>query len=415
MQDSYFDLNDIINSLVARKFFVAGLTGFITILAILYTLTSGQAYQATSTFSSPSQSSVFNINKLIYISETKESIFASFLTQLISRDLQKKVFVENDFLTKFNKNNDSTVDVEGFINASINSIKVIPPTFSLKRNNLIEQTYSVIMLGENPDAISEFLNILVAQADSKNIANFNKLNLEKTSIRLDQIMLERTSLLNDALQGRSNKIIRIKEGNNEKIRQINDRIDRTRYAAKQNRLNLIEELNDSAKLAKSLGIIENNFKLITGNGASSDLTIAIGESKDLPEWYLYGEKALIKRIELLESRMSDDPFIIELVDLNNQLNEVQNNNALKTLEMRQDDSPFIGELAILDSEKNKLNSITLSLDGAQSMNLVETARINIIDSNKRLLILLAFIGSFMISVFLVLIMDLLKPDEDTPA
>jgi len=207
-------------------------------------------------------------------------------------------------------------------------------------------------------------------------------------------------------------------------------------------------LIDSAKLAKSLGIIENNFKLINDDGANSDLTIAIGESKDLPEWYLYGEKALIQRVELLENRMSDDPFIPELVTLNNQLNEVQNNNllktletrqddgpfipeivtlnnqlnevqnnnALKTLEARQEDSPFIAEIVTLDIEKIKLKSITVNMNGVSSIQL---SQISIppespIKPNKRMIVLLAFIGSFMMSVFLALIIGALKPDEKAP-
>ena len=208
-------------------------------------------------------------------------------------------------------------------------------------------------------------------------------------------------------------------------------------------------LIDSAKLAKSLGIIENNFKLINDDGAKSDLTIAIGESKDLPEWYLYGEKALIQRVELLENRMSDDPFIPELVTLNNQLNEVQNNNllktletrqdddpfipeivalqktlkevqlnnALKTLQTRQDDSPFIAEIVKLDIEKIKLKSRIVSMNGVSSMQL---SQISIppkspIKPNKRMIVLLAFIGSFMMSIFLALVMGALKPDEESSA
>jgi len=117
---------------------------------------------------------------------------------------------------------------------------------------------------------------------------------------------------------------------------------------------------------------------------------------------------------LLENRMSDDPFIPELVTLNNQLNEVQNNNLLKTLETRQDDSPFIPELIKLDMEKDKLKSIEINLAGSKSIGEVETAKLIIFSKNKILIVMLAFIGSFMMSVFLVLIMGALKPDEKAP-
>ena len=158
---------------------------------------------------------------------------------------------------------------------------------------LTELPYSVSMQGNSPEAMSAYLNSLVAMANSKTINELIKLNELKISNRLEEISLERDLLLEQAEKDRFSQIERIKEEDAQKIRQINDQIDRARYQAKENRLNQIVVLIDAAKLAKSLGIIENNFKLIKGDGASSDLTIAIGENKDLPEWYLYGEKALL--------------------------------------------------------------------------------------------------------------------------
>jgi len=161
-----------------------------------------------------------------------------------------------------------------------------------------------------------------------------------------------------------------------------------------------------------LGIIENNFKLIKGDGASSDLTIAIGENKDLPEWYLYGEKALTQRVELLESRTSDDPFIPELITLKNQLNEVQNNNLLETLETRQDDSPFIAEIVKLDIEKIKLKSIIVDMNGVNAMLLsqISTPSQGPIKPNKRRIVMMAFFASFIMSIFLALVMGSNKRD-----
>ena len=175
-------------------------------------------------------------------------------------------------------------------------------------------------------------------------------------------------------------------------------------------------LTDSAKLARSLGIIENNFKLFNYDGVKSDLTISISESKALPEWYLYGEKALLQRVDLLKSRKSDDPFIPELITLNNQLDEVQNNNLLQTLVARQDDRPFIAEIVKLDIEKNNLESRLVEMSDVDAMQLsqISTPPNKPISPNKRLIVLLAFIGSFTMSIILVLIMGSLKPDEKAP-
>ena len=85
-QTDEIDLRALFNSLVARKFLIAGLTGFATVLAILYALNIAPTYQATSSFTSPSQSSVTIINRLNLTDKTKESIFSEFLTQLSSKE-----------------------------------------------------------------------------------------------------------------------------------------------------------------------------------------------------------------------------------------------------------------------------------------------------------------------------------------
>jgi LPS O-antigen subunit length determinant protein (WzzB/FepE family) len=210
--------------------------------------------------------------------------------------------------------------------------------------------YSISMEGSNPEAITRFLNELVA-ADILTIDELIINIKQKIAIRLDEISLERRLLL---------------------------------LKAKDERLNQIEILNEEAKIAKSLGVIENNFKLFSDNKINSNLTFDIGENKDLPGWYLYGEKALLEAVELLESRSSDIPFIPKLIDL--------------------------------DVEKNKLESSIIDLIDVNSMRIIQIALIPTfpipIKSNQRMIVLQAFIGSFMISICLALVLGALKPGEE---
>jgi len=166
----------------------------------------------------------------------------------------------------------------------------------------------------------------------------------------------------------------------------------------------------------------------------------------LPEWYLYGEKALLERVELLESRTSDDPFIPELVTLTNQLKAVQNNNVLKTLQERQnddpfipeiialqkslkevqlnnvlktlqerqDDSPFIARINELDIERINLESFDPSPSGIDAMQLTQSAYSEKIPNKNILIIAVALIGGFMFSIFLALLTNLFKEDETEP-
>ena len=92
----------------------------------------------------------------------------------------------------------------------------------------------------------------------------------------------------------------------------------------------------------------------------------------------------------------------------------QLNNVLKKLEVRQNDSPFIALINELDIEKIKLESSIIDSTGINAMKISQIAMTptSRIKPNKRRIVLLAFIGSFIMSIFLALVMGALKPDEE---
>ena len=438
------DLIALLRNILAKKILIASLTGFVTILTILYALNLPPSYQASSSFTPPSKSSVASINQLKLITETKQSIFSLFLSQLSSQDLQREDFNGGDFLSLFNPdNNPINDDVNIFISNITKSLTIIPP----KETPLLIQPYVVTMNGGNAEAISQYLNAIVKLANSKVIVEIMTYKNLKISHRLDEILIEQGLLLENAKQKRLNQINRILEKDAQeireinyriealkistkqnrlnqiasileedaqKIREINDQINREEYKAKEYRINKIENLKRSLQLAKSLGVEKNNFKNTESSIINSDFII-VGATSALPDWYLYGEKALSEQIELLENGNYINPFIPELITLKNQLNEVQNNNLLKTLRERQDDSSFIPELVPLKIEKIRLESGLVNLSNVNAMQLIRPSMtpINPIGQNKKRLVLLAFFGSLIMSILLALILNGLRSDEKT--
>jgi len=405
------DLIALLRNILAKKILIASLTGFVTILTILYALNLPPSYQVSSSFTPPSKSSVASINQLKLITETKQSIFSLFLSQLSSQDLQREAFNGGDFLSLFNPdNNPINDDVNIFISNITKSLTIIPP----KETPLLIQPYVVTMNGGNAEAISQYLNAIVKLANSKVIVEIMTYKNLKISHRLDEILIEQGLLLENAKQKRLNQIASILEEDAQKIREINDQINREEYKAKEYRINKIENLKRSLQLAKSLGVKKNNFKNTESSIINSDFII-VGTTSALPDWYLYGEKALSEQIELLENGNYINPFIPELITLKNQLNEVQNNNLLKTLRERQDDSSFIPELVPLKIEKIRLESGLVNLSNVNAMQLIRPSMtpINPIGQNKKRLVLLAFFGSLIMSILLALILNGLRSDEKT--
>ena len=411
------DLRKLVKILKESSWFVLGFTGFVTLVAIIYALNVTPTYRSFSSFTPSSQSSVLSLNRFPLTSETSEASFASFLNKLSIKELQEKVFYENDYLTALNPENEPIDDVEDYVSGFLSSISVEAPVTKKVKDeivdNLLESPYSISMEGSDGKIISRFLNELVVSANSETVNDFINITNQKIAIRLDQVSEERRLLLTGAQNDRLSKILRIKEEDAQKIRELNDLIERAKYKAKKERLNDIQTLSAAAKLAGSLGIVENNLGQIS-ESKNINLNIEINENADLPEWYLFGEKVLLERVGLLKSRISDDPFIPELVSLNNQIHEIQNNNLLQTLEDRQDDSPFIARVNELDIERVNLESIIPESSGIDAMQLAQPPVARQIPNSRRTIVMISFVVGFVLSIFLALMMYLFKEDDTEP-
>ena len=480
-QEDEIDLKQLFRSLADRKWFIFGFTGFITVLAVAYALSIPPTYKASISFLSPNQSSVLQLNKIKLTSETSETVYRKFLNKVMSSQFQRKIFDENDYLTKLNPENRPIVNLEDFFAEFSKSINLETNKVQKNVEKLnYEKPVNVSLEGNDAQVIASFLNDLANTADSETVNEFSTIIQQKIDIRLEEISKQRGLLLSRAKQDRLtkikrikiedaqkinelndqidrlrikakkdrfNEIIRIEKGNQLKIEKINDKIEALRVKAKKDRLNKIQVLLDAAKMAESLGVIDNNFKKIGNDKRSnSTLTVAIGDNQKLPKWYLYGKNALLNEINILKNRVSDDayiseivnlqnqiqaisndkdladlknrvsddPYIPEIVNLQNKLNTIHSNQDLKTLQSRKDDSPFVAEINKLDIESIKLKSFQPSSIGINAMQINQYAYApeSAIKPKKKLIVAVAFIAGFILSIFLVFIMNAFRKEDD---
>ena len=294
-----------------------------------------------------------------------------------------------------------------------------------------------------PVIVSEFLDAIITRTDKETVDHFINIQKLKIANRLKGITLERQLLLIKSKQDRQSQIKRIKEKDIQLLRELNNEIGRARTKAKTARMNQILILTNAAKLASSLGLIENNLNQFLIN--KSDTNLNSVTITNIPDWYLFGETFLKEMIASLTYRENDDPYIPELAVLNNQINEIKNNTLLQTLEGRLDDDPFIPELAILneqineiknntllqtlegrlddsafnsqisqlDIEKLQLESINIDSTGINAIQIYQVANSQkiVIKSRHQLIIAMAIIGSFMLSLVLVFLMNALKEED----
>ena len=414
-QEDEIDLKQLFRSLADRKWFIIDFTGMAVIFAIVYALLISPTYKATISFLSPSKTSVIELNKIKLTSETSETIYREFLNKIMSSQFQWHVFYDNDYISRLNPDNETIENLDNFFHDFVQSLTIEEQKI---QKNVEKANYEkpVILSLEGTDSviISDYLNDLAKQADKSAINEFLTTIELKIALRLMEIDKQKELLLSRAKQDRLAKIKRIKEEDGQKINEINDQINRLRIKAKKDRINKIQTLSDAAKIAKKLNIKDNNFKKISGSKqANSTLTVAIGDNQKLPQWYLYGENALQEEINILKNRENDDPYIPEIVNLQNKLKTVQSNQTLKTLESRQDDSPFIAEINKLDIEATRLKSFKLENTGIHAMQVNQQAFVpeSPIKPKKKLIVAVAAIAGFIFSILLVFIMNAFRDEK----
>jgi len=357
-QTNEIDLRKIAKSLKERKWFIFGFTSFVTLLTIVSLLSlpsSPIEYIAKTSFLQPTNNSILSLNKSGFLNETNKTVYSSFLSNINKKTLQKKVFIEGNYLTRLDKENEPIDEVDKYISSFLHSINI-----DLFQTNIYDQATILSIRGTNPLILIDFLNDLVDKANKETISQYINLIDKKISHRLEEISSERQLIL---------------------------------LRAKQERLNEIVILSDAAKIAQSLGIIENNFnqlgddiRKLTEDLNSANLLIAPREDNKLPIWFLYGEKALLERVKFLSNRNVDDAYIPELVTL--------------SLEKYQLESLIV--------ESDNINAIELT-QSASSKKIQEKSR------NKLILTLSAFFAGLMLSILLSLIMNLFKEDETQPS
>ena len=479
-QDDEINLADIFAVLLNKAKFIIAVTVSIAVISIIFVFSLSPTYSVSSSFLSPNQSSIIELNKSGILAETNDSVYRQFINNILSSKVQRQVFDKGNYLGKLNTDNAPIDDVSVFFGGFVESIQIHENTVDTKVVSSYEKPIKTTFEGNNPEVISTYINELTVAADNTTINELLSLAKLKIDLRLKEISKERSLLLSKAkadrlatieriqeedLQkineiqdkierlrvkandDRLNEILRIKEANNQRIQEINGQIVRLRVKAKKDRENKITSLEDAANIASSLGITQNNFN---ESGEESkyqaSLTVAINDNKLLPNWYLYGSEALLKEIEVLQNRTNDDPFIAEIVTLQNEitainnderlrslvkrtnddpfiaeivtlqnvLREIETNQTLRTLEKRVSDSPFIAKITELDNEDIKLNSLILSASGISSYtsNNQSYPPISPIKPNKKLIVVVATIAGFMFSILYVFIASAVRTREN---
>ena len=425
-QNESIDLLKLFKRLFARKLLILIFTFVSSLVVFLYLQNNDfEIYKSEILFTLPKEiqvNKINNINKTIRCndedtnqclnSESRTTIFNKLLFQLMSEETHRMVFQEDLFLNKYKEllspNNSSNSLFEN-TTFPATKLEAIQGDFG----PLNQPLYKLSIFGANSEFNEDYLSELLNQANSIVIDDITSLTNFTSSDRSQSLSNKRSLLIEAAKKKRLIQIKRIEETDAQQMREINDEINNAIFVAQTKLLNEIAELEEYIELSKFLGITENSFNNMDDN--TSENAINILTNSTIPEWYLYGEKALTKKLQLLKNRSKDSTFNLEVLTLKNLLKEVKNNSQLETLKMRTDDSLMINGIIQIDIEANQLQlskENTLNLDNINFYNLIKKHSFKE-RSNKNTILFSSVALFLMIGILLALLMDVLKPYKET--
>ena len=120
------DLQHLLTFIIKEKILIIIFTGFITLASAIYVRSLAPTYLATTSFISPSEQTVFHLNTLQFLDESKQSIQGKFLAKLINQDTRKKVYFDGDYSIGVNTETEKKEEDKIF-SAFTSSIKISPP------------------------------------------------------------------------------------------------------------------------------------------------------------------------------------------------------------------------------------------------------------------------------------------------
>ena len=404
-REGEINLIELLRILVGRKIFICGLTLFVTILAVVYTLYTPPIYLAKIQLKAPPESSVVKLKHLMGIAILeKQQVYTAFLNNVFSGEIQKETFVSKKYFDRFKFKNKNIPESDGFFNSFVKTLK----SDHVKREKSLspfgdyyEVPLEITMTGKDPEIISDFLNDLSDIASKRTIDEFLAVRKEANQHRLQVISEEIKLLINKSTRDRLSKIIRMKSLRDQEVRIVNKKIEELQVKEKNDRLKQIEDLSYEMEIAAALNIVDNNFALTTGRRAKLEAEWAF------PKWYLFGENALRKEIESLKQRNYNNFYNAEIGTLRLNLETNPLNEKIKTLEQRKNESPYINKFNELNLEFETLSAIKLNPIG---IDVAEIYRRSVPIKNpigyKRLLIVsLTFVGGLLLSSFIAVLMS----------
>lgn len=266
------DFSSMLKILWEQKWIVIGVAFIVTLLAAVYAFMSTPVYEARAYVIPPTQNEIANFNygrnkDAELVPYSVKDVYDVFSLNLQSESLRQK-FYEEKYLPTLSRE-DREVSKTMLYSQFNKKLVVQPPTKD------VPDRYLVIVQNKDPVVAKEWVDTYIELAGER---------------------------------GKREMITNVTREAEVRSRNLAQQIESLRETGKQNREDAIIKLREARDVASAINL--DKPPIITGNPA-----VELAGSMEGQLIYMRGTKALEAEIKNLEARVSDDPFIGRLREL----------------------------------------------------------------------------------------------------
>ncbi|MCK5897357.1 MAG: hypothetical protein KAG20_11150 [Cocleimonas sp.] len=419
-QEDEVSLHDILIVIRKKKKTIIVVMIICTFFAVVYALLITPTYKAKATFFPPSSKDVvaYNASVLrimpsnvsIFSEASKEQLFATFRVILSSAMLKKQIFKQFELHKAYKE----TLSENEAISRYFKSYLITAPAAVKKNKDRLVAPYRLTLEGENPEQIATLLNTMIEVANKKATVEIReeiKIAVDSKILALrDEIKVakkESISVVND-------QITRLREADDILKSSLKHEIKMLKEYAKKQKMDRIKRLEEAASIAHQIGLIEPfsstqaefKIELPSKQSEKNKSLYALGQK---PLYYL-GEKAIRAELNALNGRVLDDPFIVELRDLEQKLALLKQNHKIEALINRKNNDAYIKVLRAKTLALSGLLAIDMQSISIKTVMVDQSAYAptNKIKPKRSLIVAIGATMGLMLGLFLALFLAYLE-------
>lgn len=412
INENEIDLIDLLIRLKQQLKLIISLSALGLLLSIIIAFLIPSTYQHEVLVSLPTSADVSSLNTNGYGVHSAKSVFKRYYNELRSTERITSYILDNNYLALLfpeNDDLDSKVLSEFLEDFDIEILEYLGEDNGKRANNISHFPARIAIKAEHTDerALAKFINGYV-QFVGMQVKNLFRL---EQALEIDSQLhfLENKLQLLRAKAAKERKflIARLEEENSEAINENNSKLSSLEERARLSKSHELVVVNEAFEMAKKLNI-EKPVRLWEFGRDKQELSttteINLNEDKDTP-LYLMGTIYLKARLDQLNAREDDIPFIEEYASIKEKISLLERDPKLLALKAREVDDPFIEELPKLVAEKQRLERLSLDFDSVQAYRLDKKAQVTGVPKppSKILVILIGFL----VSIFFALLVGIL--------